>query len=125
MEFDRSEITPGKWKVIGPSEHAGCVYLHAQQEKEELQLATAVLRRNFGEDLANLQLCALARNAEEAMFRRKWGVIFVHDKWIVNSCGEGWVWADGRYFTSEQSPFLALVEADEWFKANVDGKEKP
>jgi hypothetical protein len=73
---------------------------------------------------ADADFIALARNAFDIMMMRGWSPERMGDTWIVND-------EDGRWFGYPHpydplmrwpDPFTALVEADAWFKANIEKK---
>jgi hypothetical protein len=76
-----------------------------------------------GEDgNADAAFIALARNAFDVMMRRGWGIFRLKDEtWRVQDEFSLWLWNDGRFFDGPD-PFTALVEADRWYRENVEGK---
>ncbi len=72
-------------------------------------------------DVKGAAFLALAQNAYEVMMRRRWGVCKLPDGWGV--------WASEVAFPASRSiwgcwfgpdPFTALVEADRWYRENVE-----
>ncbi len=62
------------------------------------------------------EFIALARNAFEVMMRRGWGVEWNADGWTVT----GLNWSGPE---TAADPFTALVEADKWYRENVEKKD--
>ena len=73
-----------------------------------------------GEPEACAEFCALARNAFDVMMRRGFGV----KTWHHPERGQQWKATDtGGFFLNVQyaaDPFTALVEADRWYRENVE-----
>lgn len=62
------------------------------------------------------------RQAEEIQMRRGWGTRQrINGPWMVTDKDSQWLWADGHYFLADL-PRTALIEADKWYKENVDAK---
>lgn len=66
-------------------------------------------------DIADAHFIAIARNAFDVMMRRGWSVkCFQSGRWYVDNGSE--------YLNSADDPFTALLEADAWYKANVEAE---
>lgn len=79
----------------------------------------------LGPSKADAEFIALARNAFDVMMRRGWCPV-LRDKgeWVVQD-GEEWVYRFANYGgdgsrINAADPFTALVEADRWYRANVE-----
>jgi hypothetical protein len=68
----------------------------------------------------------IGRSAFEVMMRRQWWPSYEEDGWRLDdlnaSCAELAEWALAHPFPD---PFTALVEADKWYRENLDGKRQP
>jgi hypothetical protein len=78
---------------------------------------------DVGLSRSNAEFIALARNAFDVMMRRGWGVTTDRyvDLWDAIHGDTGGIVMEGseRGFPD---PFTALVEADAWYKANIEEK---
>ena len=69
---------------------------------------------------ADFKFFVLARHAFDVMLRRKWNPEFYSDGWGVDSAE--------RYLTLQlmrlrwPDPFTAIVEADMWYRKNIEAK---
>ncbi len=65
----------------------------------------------------------LARQAFDVMMRRKWRVcpVAAPEAWAVLNEKNVVLWRNNECLTAAD-PFTALVEADRWYAANVEGK---
>jgi hypothetical protein len=115
--MDLSKLTPAPWV----SDKDGRVWLDSGCD------SSLVADLNEEDDA---QFCALARNAIDVMVRRewtvtKWGYGESKDKWGVTTFKGDWpheLLGMGPLANSHPDPFTALVEADSWYKANVENK---
>ncbi len=104
--MDLTKLTPAPWHDEDDyvfEEHGVCV--------AELRM------RSVGEESSatDAAFIALARNAFDVTIRRGWTAhLLFNNCWGVLQGKQGWPTAG--------DPFTALVEADAWYKANV---EKP
>ena len=109
MSIDLNWLTPAPWTadgcdVRGPLNADRCPMMSIYDEGGHSETEAAFI--------------ALARNAFDVLIRRGWGVVRFTDGWKV-FLSDDWsflrsaCWAD---------PFTALVEADKWYKANVEKK---
>jgi hypothetical protein len=125
-QFDPSKLSPAPWVVrVDPELDWSCIpkpngypLLMGEDESEDCRAALA--------------FAALARNAEDVMLRRDW-----HAKRIGDGCWlaltghdrpitDEWLAQDESRIPSRRfwpHPFVALVEADEWYKANVEAAQ--
>ncbi len=114
MAFDPSKLSPAPWLMDGDG---GIFGPHPDPPRE---CSRAV----------DLEFCCLARNAFDVMMRRGWTARKMAPQ-------EGWLVQDNRnapllqphmqsgrldWFTAAD-PFTALVEADQWYRVNVEAKE--
>ena len=121
MSINFSCLTPAPWvvetidtfKVIRDEVTGGAMLLPEDDENER--------------HIAAMEFAALARNAEDVLIRRGWGIRQSHDgKWMVMDNVHNLLWHENRqggYFTGFNHPFKALVESDVWWKENVEQKE--
>ena len=71
--------------------------------------------------------CALARNAFDVMMRRGWGPKLARDgTWFCDAFDDNSrqskEFMDWVFSQSYADPFAAVVEADKWYKENVEAK---
>lgn len=76
---------------------------------------------------ADAEFYALARNAFDVMMRRGWCLrsewsdhgTFIVNGWSVVGCRD-----DGihKHLVTYPDPFTALIEADAWYKANIEAR---
>jgi len=107
--LDMSKVSPAPW-WYSPTHRA----LEANPERsiiQEVEMAAGGSNRPVND----LMFCALARNAEDVMARRRWGVVKFKTGWAIAI-------ASMELFYELRSkrwdhPFLALVEADALMKA--------
>lgn len=138
--MDLSKLTPAPWHAgrmdtvsydgdgTGPYKN---VYHDNPKGKMHLgeRLPDTVARGEGDADecRANAEFIALARNAFDVMMRRGWQVLLIDGKWHVfdrilpDGKGFGWIGGVGAY-EIPADPFTALVEADAWYKANIEAK---
>lgn len=71
------------------------------------------------------EFIALARNAFDVMMRRGWGVLPCRSVigWWVSKDSEGNPFRDDAPRLYWQDPYTALIEADRWYKENVESRE--
>jgi hypothetical protein len=95
--MDLSKLTPAPWTV---DERGWCDDADYHENQEGI---------------------ALMRNAADVMMRRGWWPVCDSEKWFVRGEGTGPLQIkndDGPW----SDPFTALVEADRWYKENVEAK---
>jgi hypothetical protein len=122
------KLTPAPWTVDAP----GCVG-HTFKEGGKRTIAIPGDSYNpFPPDIADAEFIALARNAFDVMMRRGWWAIKdVQGKFFVKGDCKGSKF--GHQQTPHpcddwgnphrlQDPFTSLVEADKWYRENVEGK---
>ncbi len=110
--IDLTKLTPAPWNA------EGC-------RVESARTASGIemcIYDEGGHNETEAEFIALAREAFDVMMRRGWYAMPTfppHEKgWIVlNILGK----PDCQIHSD---PFTALVEADKWYKANVEAKEK-
>ncbi len=122
------KLTPAPWDVTADTSSAMPAVVDAEGKPVAWVPLEAADLRHF---------IALARNAFDVMMRRGWWAIEVNvtteDELPPFSKGHGKIWRVSSFcgplplkkFTKEQiapDPFTALVEADRWYKENVEGK---
>lgn len=117
MAFDPSKLSPAPWTATS----AGII------------LPVAIADREHG-SRPDWEFCALARNAFDVMLRRGWyAAPRLHhrfDTWQTwEVCHNGsepvmplrWHWEPHQGVFDD--PFTALVEADRWYRENVERKD--
>lgn len=75
--------------------------------------------------VCDAEFIALARSAFDVMMRRGWNPYRISGRWHINSGNDGCCMGRFEEWLRDMSwddPFTALVEADKWFKENVDKK---
>jgi hypothetical protein len=87
----------------------------------------AIICEHAKADGADAAFIALARNAFDVMMRRGWGVTKSPlGGWYVNAdletCVKFAKFLGPPHTEPSPDPFTALVAADEWYAANVEGK---
>jgi len=113
--IDQSKLTPAPWSV----EHFD---QWSQISHGPLDDASERFAVDDPMSFADMEFCALARNAFDVMMRRS--------DWIVSACIAGdysqwWKVEDDNDRTvgePQTDPFTALVEADRWYRENVETK---
>lgn len=125
--MDLSKLSPAPWRIEGV-EYKGEIDSYEVRcpnpDDDPLQNAVSSLT-----DKDNAELIALARNAFDVMMRRGWHVRRASTgEWVVYHPGDGRVGLstmvgledeDGNLLHSTD-PFTALVEADLWYRENVE-----
>jgi hypothetical protein len=120
MSFKLQYMSPAPWR--GGSPRWNVIDAHGRL------VAEVVKRFNGDKDVgdAHLDFILLARNAFDVMMRRGWNPYYAADDgWRVEDGGCG-----GRTTAevniggkSWPDPFTALVEADRWYRENVEHAE--
>lgn len=119
-----SKLTPAPW-TCRPS-CAGADWGFDVPELEDADYRDS----RFGNQ-ADAEFIALARNAFDVMMRRGWGVASSpQDKlWFLHFQGDPeFAWRDERQLRDwsashgAEDPFTALVEADRWYRQNVEAR---
>ena len=126
--MDLSKLTPAPWIVDVP----GCV-CHRFKEGGARTIAIPGNGYNpWPQDVADAEFIALARNAFDVIMRRGWWAIKdIHDTFFVKGpCEKSTLshlmtphpkddWGNPSRFPD---PFTALVEADKWYRENVENQ---
>jgi len=120
--MDLEKLTPAPWSSNVPSgNETEAVFASGKMILE------CIVNRHYQTCEADAEFIALARNAFDVMMRRKWWVEPIGGGdlgWAVFEEVERdgnlrhppvWMEADPAF-----DPFTALVEADKWYKANVE-----
>ncbi len=130
MKLDLHNLTPAPWEGYqGDTDDAQTVYVQVVGPDRKCLFDTcnstaAVVSDDSDSDgpyfrdevgLANLRFAAAARNAFDVMMRRKIFPIIRCGKWAVDVAPCQHISAD--------DPFTALIEADAWYKQNVEKTE--
>jgi hypothetical protein len=97
-----------------------------------LDLNTSIVDEGIAGRVADEQLISLARKAFDVMMRRGWSPCLAEengplDEWTLFDSG-GCPVISCPGFTVPKlwpDPFTALVEADKWFKENVECPQSP
>jgi len=118
--MDLSKLTPAPWEAMYAGEQP-CV-------KDVVGPDSHLFQPDFGTD-TDAEFIALAREAFDVMIRREWWAVprYSHRPgsfWIVRSPNDiepidGLIDEIGGW----PDPFTALVEADKWYKENVENKQ--
>ncbi len=124
MSIDLSKLTPAPWRVS--DKHGLCVV-------RDDPIGDVVCDLSVGQwegSRADAEFIALSRNALDVMARRKWSPMYVceydhndEDHWgwkAFSSRENGYVGSNPAELYDD--PYTALVEADAWYAANVEGK---
>jgi hypothetical protein len=112
MNLER--LSPAPWRVSDA--HGLCVV-------RDDPIGDVVADLSVGQwvgNRADAEFIALARNAFDVMMRRRWHQEpLSNGKWLVceNRNGD---WCDGP---TCDDPFTALVEADRWYRENVENRK--
>lgn len=116
MSIDLENLTPVPWTSVrqfGAEPPYRCVIANNMD-------AFAMVERE-----ADADFIALARDAFDVMMRRGWQVMSIDGRWHVHDGVDGnsylWIGGVGAY-PIPADPFTALVEADKWYRENVEGK---
>lgn len=119
--MDLSKLTPAPWEAVYGLPSVDMRVYVPGEEGDERRYAICATEEKYvvgpepnGDDTDALFI-ALARNAFDVMMRRGWGVAKELDGWSV--FGNGIV----RGNPGVPDPFTALVEADKWYAAHVEG----
>ena len=117
-EMDVSKLTPAPWEAEEFDSDYGSGALYAKPHGRFIGV--------MGENYTDAEFIALARNAFDVMMRRGWRVgkkPGCVDAFVV----ESWQQVEGKILWSpvwpghvSSDPFTALVEADKWYKENVE-----
>jgi hypothetical protein len=112
--MDLEKLTPAPWGVAddGP-DHCVC---HFASEDTSWPLFE---RWDGRPDRTDADFIALARNAFDVMMRRGWHASRCSTEYGWIACGAGLLGTERPY---ADDPFTALVEADAWYKANIEEK---
>lgn len=131
--MDLEKLTPAPWRFVGENVPGlfGKALLPSLYGPDQLRVAkvgtddvkrTEELGKRFVADAAFI---ALARNAFDVMMRRGWSP-WAGKEWSVLDDEGGMIYrkhgGDGSRITASD-PFTALVEADKWYKENVEGQK--
>ena len=112
--MDLSKLTPAPWEADGyHGEDGWDVGVEDSDGVSLRQLGTG-----FRKDDA--EFIALARNAFDVMLRRGWTATLIDTQDGPRTAWHVDVGIRGQRTASFDNPFVALVEADEWYKANVE-----
>jgi hypothetical protein len=117
--IDLSKLTPAPWvaEIDNDNRDAEVALVYGPYPKGDPCLVVA----GVFEDLTDGEFIALARNAFDVMMRRGWFPkrADISRKWFVLRLSDSFQHAH-RWCADD--PFTALVEADEWYKENVEGR---
>jgi len=114
--LDIAKVTPAPW--FAKCEGICCGVYQGSPEKQGVSIDLQ------DPTWADAQFIALARNAFDVMMRREWGV---KQCTVGPECEPAW-YADWSTVTNVEmpdslyckDPFTALVEADKWYRENVE-----
>jgi hypothetical protein len=95
--MDLTKLTSAPWKVAGDI-HLG--------------------ESGWCTNETDLEFIEVARIAFDVMIRRGWGVIPVTGGWQAVECRPGVCGINSMIIKSD--PFAALVEADKWYRENIE-----
>ena len=116
---DLTKLTPAPWEsancaIYGPFSPTG---------RDRIGVVCEAVPKEESKARTNAAFIALARNAFDVMMRRGWWPIKRGDKWQVGGQDPdepSETWETTPIQTGWPDPFTALVEADAWYKANVE-----
>lgn len=126
MAFDPAKLSPAPWFVDGPATNDGLYDIRTAYADGFCQF----LANNVWIDFA--AFVVLARSAFDVMMRRGWNPCQdIHSTWFVLDCrcrcvhpADDYRSDDGRFNPVRYGdPFTAIVEADRWYRENVEAKE--
>ena len=114
-QFGYAVVRDANGKIVCDTLNSNVAVIQTDHETDGVYYSDAQGRVDLG-------FVALARNAFDVMMRRGWCAIPWEGGWTV------WAkefdnadWREGRVGVQVRSdPFTALVEADKWYKANVE-----
>lgn len=109
--FDLSKLTPAPWVARG---EGICCGLYKEPEH-------FLIFQDDGGTWADTQFCALARNALDVMLVRRWAAVPFDEGWEVRDYRDGQRTIALSKFWPD--PFTAIVEADKWYRENVENKD--
>lgn len=107
MPIDLSKLAPAPWKARDCEVESAPI-----NEKGDVMM----IYDEGGHNEADAAFIALARNAFDVMMRRGWGVENRGGWYATSKYGDRAVGGTDLY----PDPFTALVEADAWYKQNVE-----
>lgn len=112
--MDVSKLSPAPWRLSGCEKHpdGGKVICNKLRDANGKTVLSA----------DDLEFAALARNAFEVMVRRGWSAHNTANKglWFVDVPTRR-PFDGGSIRIKADDPFTALVEADAWYAANIEG----
>jgi hypothetical protein len=128
--MDLSKLSPAPWRILESSDKEENPCLLAADNS---WLTCGVHSDSCINGLDNAEFIAVARNAFDVMTRRGWHAekCSESDDWVVlkslwggddaleRLCNDEWQKA-----AYASDPFTALVEADKWYRENVESKGK-
>jgi hypothetical protein len=122
--MDLSKLAPAPWTSDGCYVHGPVVV--GDGDVPDYSSMTIYDEGGHNEDEA--KFIALARNAFDVMMRRGWYAVTRGDEWTVPFClaeeDAGFPWKAYESVTGKEAswpdPFTALVEADRWYRENVE-----
>lgn len=130
--MDLEKLTPAPWRMKRRYSN-GCeivprIHCEPSKDRECGWIADCVGAPYLGYEstLVNAEFIALARNAFDVMMRRGWWAKFDLQLklWKLSSMlgaePPRGIWAKWITCNLFPDPFTALVEADAWYKANVE-----
>jgi hypothetical protein len=122
--LDLSKLTPAPWynerRFSNGCEIVPRICCEKNASRECGRIADLVGAPYLGYEstLVNAEFIALARNAFDVMVRRGWSI-------RKDKLGSRWHVPEAHrpnYCAAGDDPFTALVEADKWYKENVEGR---
>lgn len=125
--FDSSKLAPApwiSWRLQQPISAGGKEVGNIATESGWSPLVAGDHCVYLDPDFA--EFAALARNAWDVMMRRGWTVMQrFSDKWIVCSAKTGFKPSELTDWRQQEwpDPFTPLVEADRWYRENVENNE--
>ncbi len=129
--IDLTKLTPAPWTVEKQFSN-GCEITPHINGPDRKWVALVVGSPHLGFDpYPDAEFIALARNAFDVMMRRGWGVKRMPHKfarqWYVGFDSKGFDTILSRektgYVHCHADPFTALVEADRWYRENVEKQD--
>lgn len=119
MGIDLSKLSPAPW-TTAPCNVLPNLYLYGLQPPHQHEPDPPGLMKCHPPLVLrpdDAEFIALARNAFDVLVRRGWDIVRVSRGWIPAIPGGGPEWPQ-----QWPDPYTALVAAEEWYVANVEGK---
>jgi hypothetical protein len=124
MVINLDKLTPAPWGFGNGSDDSSDDFFWAGGEWGAGSLVEFWRKDSSKEDWEGIkadgEFIALARNAFEVMMRRKWRASYDGGRWYVDLYKHCNILDPMTIDAAD--PFTALVEADKWYRENVENK---